>query len=156
MTIRPLADRVVIKSVEAEETTKSGIILTAAAQEKPSIAEIVAVGPGGTVDGKEVEMFVKVGDKVLISKYSGTEVKVDGVEYSIVRQDDILAVVEEGAPKAAVTAGKPAAKRGGRKSAAAKAETKTAAKKPGRKPAAVKTEEAPARKKPGRKPKTAK
>lgn len=140
MTIRPLADRVVIKSVEAEETTKSGIILTAAAQEKPSIAEIVAVGPGGTVDGKEVEMFVKVGDKVLISKYSGTEVKVDGVEYSIVRQDDILAVVEEGAPKAA----------------AAKAEIKTAAKKPGRKPAAAKTEEAPARKKPGRKPKTAK
>lgn len=147
MTIRPLADRVVIKSVEAEETTKSGIILTAAAQEKPSIAEIVAVGPGGTVDGKEVEMFVKVGDKVLISKYSGTEVKVDGVEYSIVRQDDILAVVEEGAPKAAVTAEKPAA---------AKAETKTAAKKPGRKPAAAKTEETPARKKPGRKPKTAK
>lgn len=140
MTIRPLADRVVIKSVEAEETTKSGIILTAAAQEKPSIAEIVAVGPGGTVDGKEVEMFVKVGDKVLISKYSGTEVKVDGVEYSIVRQDDILAVVEEGAPKAAVTAEKPAAKRGGRKPAAAKAETKTAAKterkKPGPKPGA--------------------
>lgn len=158
MTIRPLADRVVIKSVEAEETTKSGIILTAAAQEKPSIAEIVAVGPGGTVDGKEVEMFVKVGDKVLISKYSGTEVKVDGVEYSIVRQDDILAVVEESAvkaPKAAAATEKPAAKRGGRKPAAAKAEAKPAAKKPGRKPAA-KTEEAPARKKPGRKPKTAK
>lgn len=118
MTIRPLADRVVIKSVEAEETTKSGIILTAAAQEKPSIAEIVAVGPGGTVDGKEVEMFVEVGDKVLISKYSGTEVKVDGVEYSIVRQDDILAVVEESAaksaPKAVKAAEKPAAKRGGR------------------------------------------
>ena len=120
MTIRPLADRVVIKSVEAEETTKSGIILTAAAQEKPSIAEIVAVGPGGTVDGKEVEMFVKVGDKVLISKYSGTEVKVDGVEYSIVRQDDILAVVEE-------SAAKPAPK-------AAKAEAHTARKKPGPKP----------------------
>ena len=161
MTIRPLADRVVIKSVEAEETTKSGIILTAAAQEKPSIAEVVAVGPGGTVDGKEVEMFVKVGDKVLISKYSGTEVKVDGVEYSIVRQDDILAVVEEGiaasAPKApkpaAKTETKPAAKKPGRKPAA-KTETKTAAKKPGRKPAA-KTAEAPARKKPGRKPKTA-
>lgn len=94
MTIRPLADRVVIKTVEAEETTKSGIILTTAAQEKPSIAEIIAVGPGGMVDGKEVKMFVKVGEKVLISKYSGTEVKVDGVEYSIVRQDDILAVVE--------------------------------------------------------------
>lgn len=144
MTIRPLADRVVIKSVEAEETTKSGIILTAAAQEKPSIAEIVAVGPGGTVDGKEVEMFVKVGDKVLISKYSGTEVKVDGVEYSIVRQDDILAVVEESAvksaPKAVKADEKPAAKRGGRKPAAAKAEPKTAAKterkKPGPKPGA--------------------
>lgn len=144
MTIRPLADRVVIKSVEAEETTKSGIILTAAAQEKPSIAEIVAVGPGGTVDGKEVEMFVEVGDKVLISKYSGTEVKVDGVEYSIVRQDDILAVVEENAaksaPKAVKADEKPAAKRGGRKPAAAKAEPKTAAKterkKPGPKPGA--------------------
>ncbi len=114
MTIRPLADRVVIKSVEAEETTKSGIILTAAAQEKPSIAEVVAVGPGGTVDGKEVEMFVNVGDKVLISKYSGTEVKVDGVEYSIVRQDDILAVVEDGGSKTE----KPAAKKPGRKPAA--------------------------------------
>ena len=94
MTIRPLADRVVTKMVEAEETTKSGIILTAAAQEKPSIAEVVAVGPGGNVDGKEVVMTVKVGDKVLLSKYSGTEVKVDGVEYSIVKQSDILAVVE--------------------------------------------------------------
>ncbi|MBP1543284.1 MAG: co-chaperone GroES [Oscillospiraceae bacterium] len=94
MTIRPLADRVVIKMVEAEETTKSGIILTAAAKEKPSIAEIVAVGPGGNVDGKEIVMNVKVGDKVLISKYAGTEVKVDGVEYSILRQSDILAVVE--------------------------------------------------------------
>lgn len=147
MTIRPLADRVVIKSVEAEETTKSGIILTAAAQEKPSIAEIVAVGPGGTVDGKEVEMFVKVGDKVLISKYSGTEVKVDGVEYSIVRQDDILAVVEESAAKPAE---KTAAKKPGRKPAVAKAEPKTAAKKPGRKPAAAKTTGA----KRGPKPKT--
>jgi len=124
MTIRPLADRVVIKSVEAEETTKSGIILTAAAQEKPSIAEVVAVGPGGTVDGKEVEMFVNVGDKVLISKYSGTEVKVDGVEYSIVRQDDILAVVEDGGAKTE----KPAAKKPGRKPAA-----KTAAKTAGAK-----------------------
>ena len=157
MTIRPLADRVVIKSVEAEETTKSGIILTAAAQEKPSIAEVVAVGPGGTVDGKEVEMFVNVGDKVLISKYSGTEVKVDGVEYSIVRQEDILAVVEDGAaPKAAKSAENPAAKKPGRKPAAAKPETKPAAKRPGRKPAAAKAEEATARKKPGRKPKTAK
>jgi chaperonin GroES len=80
--------------VEAEETTKSGIILTAAAQEKPSIAEIIAVGPGGVVDGEKVDMYVKVGEKVLISKYAGTEVKVDGVEYSILRQSDILAVVE--------------------------------------------------------------
>ncbi len=98
MTIRPLADRVVIKMVEAEETTKSGIILTAKAQEKPSVAEIVAVGPGGMVDGKEVVMNVKVGEKVLISKYAGTEVKVDGVEYSILKQSDILAVVEEEKP----------------------------------------------------------
>jgi len=94
MTIKPLADRVVIKMVEAEETTKSGIILTASAQEKPSIAEVVAVGPGGNVDGKDIVMNVKVGDRVLISKYAGTEVKVDGVEYSILRQSDILAVVE--------------------------------------------------------------
>lgn len=94
MTIKPLADRVVIKSVEAEETTKSGIILTASAQEKPQIAEVVAVGPGGLVDGKEVKMTLKVGDKVLTGKYTGTDVKVDGVEYKIVRQDDILAIVE--------------------------------------------------------------
>ena len=94
MTIKPLADRVVTKLIEAEETTKSGIILTSAAQEKPQIAEIVAVGPGGMVDGNEVEMYVKVGDKVITAKYSGTEVKVDGVEYSIIRQSDILAIVE--------------------------------------------------------------
>lgn len=94
MTIKPLSDRVVIKTVEAEETTKSGIILTAAAQEKPQVAEVIAVGPGGVVDGKEVKMMLKVGDKVLTGKYSGTEVKVDGVEYRIVRQDDILAIVE--------------------------------------------------------------
>lgn len=94
MTIKPLADRVVVKSVEVEETTKSGIILAASAQEKPQIAEVVAVGPGGTVDGKEVTMYVKTGDKVITSKYSGTEVKVDNVEYSIVRQSDILAIVE--------------------------------------------------------------
>lgn len=106
MTIRPLADRVVIKMTEAEETTKSGIILTASAQEKPSIAEVVAVGPGGLVDGKEVVMNVSVGDKVLISKYAGNEVKVDGVEYSIVRQSDILAVVEDGAKPAAKKAAK--------------------------------------------------
>lgn len=94
MTIKPLADRVVVKAVEMEETTKSGIILAASAQEKPQIAEVVAVGPGGMVDGKEVEMYVKVGDKVITSKYSGTEVKLDKEEYTIVRQDDILAVVE--------------------------------------------------------------
>ena len=94
MTIKPLADRVVTKMVEAEETTKSGIILAGSAKEKPQSAEIVAVGPGGVVDGKEVTMYVKAGDKVLLSKYSGTEVKVDGVEYTILRQSDILAVVE--------------------------------------------------------------
>ena len=95
MTIKPLADRVVIKQVEAEETTKTGIILTASAQEKPQIAEIVAVGPGGIVDGKEVVMTVKVGDKVITSKYAGTEVKCGGTEYNIVRQNDILAIVED-------------------------------------------------------------
>lgn len=94
MNIRPLADRVVIKFLEAEETTKGGIILTSAAQEKPQVAEIIAVGPGGVVDGKEIKMEVKIGDKVLISKYSGTEVKVDSEKYTIVRQGDILAVVD--------------------------------------------------------------
>ena len=94
MSIKPLADRVVIKMVEAEETTKSGIILAGSAKEKPQMAEVVAVGPGGNVDGKEVTMYIKVGDKVLTSKYSGTEVKLDGTEYTIVRQSDILAVVE--------------------------------------------------------------
>ncbi|MBQ8568253.1 MAG: co-chaperone GroES [Oscillospiraceae bacterium] len=94
MTIKPLSDRVVIKMVEAEETTKSGIILTGNAKEKPQIAEIVEVGPGGMVDGNEVTMTVKVGQKVLTSKYCGTEVKIDGQEYTIVRQSDILAIVE--------------------------------------------------------------
>ena len=94
MTIKPLADRVVLKAVEVEETTKSGIILAASAQEKPQVAEVVAVGPGGVVDGKEVTMYVKPGDKVITSKYSGTEVKMDDVEYTIVRQADLLAVVE--------------------------------------------------------------
>ena len=93
MSIKPLADRVVIRFVEAEETTKSGIILAAAAKEKPQIAEVVAVGPGGMVEGKEIAMYVHVGDKVLISRYGGTDVKLDGVEYTIVRQNDILAVV---------------------------------------------------------------
>ena len=94
MTIKPLADRVVLKLVEAEEKTKTGIILTASAQEKPQVAEIVAVGPGGLVDGHEVKMEVKVGQKVITSKYSGTEVKCDGTTYNIVRQSDILAIVE--------------------------------------------------------------
>ncbi len=94
MTLKPLADRVVVKMVEAEETTKSGIILAGTAKEKPQVAEIIAVGPGGMVDGNEVKMYVKVGDKVITSKYSGTEVKVDGEEYTIVRQSDILAIVE--------------------------------------------------------------
>ena len=94
MTIKPLLDRVVVKAVEAEETTRGGIILAASAQEKPQIAEVVAVGPGGIVEGKEIKMYVKVGDKVITGKYSGTEVKIDGEEYTIVRQGDILAVVE--------------------------------------------------------------
>ena len=94
MKLKPLADRVIIKLVEAEETTKSGIILTAGAQEKPEVAEVLAVGPGGIVDGKEVVMTVKVGDKVITSKYSGTQVKIDGEELTIVRQGDILAIVE--------------------------------------------------------------
>ncbi len=94
MTLKPLADRVVIKMVEAEETTKSGIILTASAKEKPQVAQIIAVGPGGIVEGKEITMYVKPGDKVITSKYSGTEVKIDGEEYTIVRQNDILAICE--------------------------------------------------------------
>ena len=95
MKLRPLSDRVVIKSLEAEETTASGFILAGSAKEKPQMAEVIAVGPGGVVDGKEVVMNVQVGDKVITSKYSGTEVKVDGVEYMVVRQNDILAVVED-------------------------------------------------------------
>ena len=94
MTIKPLLDRVVVKAEAAEETTKSGIILTAASQEKPQFANVIAVGPGGVVDGKEVVMQIKVGDKVLTNNYAGTKVKVDGEEYTIVRQSDILAVVE--------------------------------------------------------------
>ncbi|MDU7338008.1 MULTISPECIES: co-chaperone GroES [Clostridium] len=94
MTIKPLSDRVLIKMEEAEETTKSGILLAGSAKEKPQIAAVIAVGPGGMVDGKEVTMYVKVGDKVISSKYAGTEVKIDGEEYTIVRQSDILAVVE--------------------------------------------------------------
>ena len=94
MTIKPLFDKVVVKASVPEETTKSGIILTAAAKEKPQMAEVVAVGPGGMVDGNEVKMYVNVGDKVIIAKYAGTEVKLDGEEYSIVRQSDILATIE--------------------------------------------------------------
>ena len=93
MNIKPLADRVVIKMLESEETTKSGIVLPGAAKEKPQLAEVVAVGPGGYVDGKEIKMEVKVGDKVLMSKYAGTEVKLDGVEYIILKQSNILAKV---------------------------------------------------------------
>ena len=94
MNIKPLADRVVLKLIEAEETTKSGIILAGSAKEKPEVAEVIAVGPGGMVDGKEIGMYVKVGDKVLTSKYSGTEVKIEDEEYIIVKQNDILAVIE--------------------------------------------------------------
>ena len=94
MTLKPLADRVIIKQVEAEEKTKSGIILSSAAQEKPQVYEVLEVGPGGIVDGNEVVMIVKKGDRVITGKYSGTEVKVDGVEMTIVRQSDILAIVE--------------------------------------------------------------
>ena len=92
--IKPLVDRVLIKMVEAEETTKSGIILSSGSQEKPQIAEVIEVGPGGIVDGEKVEMQIKKGDKVITSKYSGTEVKYEGEEYIIVKQSDILAIVE--------------------------------------------------------------
>ena len=94
MKLTPLADRVVLKMVEVEETTKGGIILTGTAKEKPSIAEVISVGPGGMVDGKEIKMYVEVGQKVIYSKYAGTEVKLDGKEMIIVRQNDILAIVE--------------------------------------------------------------
>lgn len=94
MNIKPLGDRVVIKRLEAEETTKSGILLTGSAKERPQEASVVAVGPGAVVDGKRVEMEVKIGDKVLYSKYAGTEVKVKGEEYTILKQDDILAIVD--------------------------------------------------------------
>ncbi len=94
MALKPLGDRVVLKFTQAEETSKGGIILAASAQEKPQVAEIVAVGPGGVVDGKEIVMEVKAGDKVILSKYAGTEVKIDGEELIIVKQGDILAIVE--------------------------------------------------------------
>ena len=94
MTLKPLSDRVVVTMVEVEETTKSGIILTASAKEKPQIAEVIAVGPGAIQDGKLIPMTVKVGDKVITSKYSGTEIKLDGKDYIVVSQNDILAIVE--------------------------------------------------------------
>lgn len=94
MKLKPVADRVVIKTIEAEETTKSGIILSSASQEKPQICEVIAVGPGGLVDGVDVKMFVKKGDKVVVAKYAGTEIKLDDVDYNIIRQSDILAIVE--------------------------------------------------------------
>ena len=94
MTLKPVFDKVVLKQGEAEETTKTGIILPGSAQEKPQMSEVVAVGPGGLVDGNEVKMTLKVGDKVITGKYSGTEVKLDGVEYTIVSQSDVLAVIE--------------------------------------------------------------
>ena len=94
MTIKPLGDRVVIKNVEAEETTKSGLLLTTSAKEKPQMAVVLAVGPGGNVDGKEVTMHVSVGQKVIYSKYAGTDVKLDDEEYIVVKQSDILAVIE--------------------------------------------------------------
>jgi chaperonin GroES len=94
MKVKPLGDRVVIKNLETEETTKSGILLTSAAKEKPQMAEVIAVGPGGLVDGKEVKMIVQPGQKVIYSKYAGTEVKLDDEEIIIVRQSDILATVE--------------------------------------------------------------
>ena len=94
MKLKPLFDKVVIKKSEVEETTKVGIILTGSAKEKPDVYEVVAVGPGGVVDGKEVKMVLSVGDRVIVGKYSGTEVKLEGVEYTVVAQSDILAVVE--------------------------------------------------------------
>lgn len=94
MTVKPLLDRVLIKAEEAEETTKSGIVLTSSAQEKPQISVVVAVGPGGIVDDKEIVMYIKEGDRIITGKYAGTEIKVDGQDYTIVRQSDILAIVE--------------------------------------------------------------
>ena len=94
MKLRPLGDKIVIKKVEAEETTKSGIVLPGTAKEKPQMAEVIAVGPGGVIDGKEIKMEVKVGDKVIFSKYSGNDIKLDAQEYTILKQEDILAIVE--------------------------------------------------------------
>lgn len=92
--IKPVADRILIKMKESEETTKSGIILSASAKEKPQIAEVIEVGPGGNIEGNQIEMYIKKGDNVIVSKYSGTEVKYEGEEYLIVKQSDVLAIVE--------------------------------------------------------------
>ena len=94
MKLKPVLDKVVIKAIEAEETTKSGLILSSGSQEKPQICEVVEVGPGGIVDGTEVAMFVKKGQKVVVAKYAGTEIKIDDIDYTIIRQSDILAIVE--------------------------------------------------------------
>ena len=94
MKLKPLGDRVVLKFTQAEEVTKAGLILASAAQEKPQVAEVISVGPGGMIDGKEIKMEVKTGDRVILSKYSGTEVKLDNEEYIVVKQSDILAIVE--------------------------------------------------------------
>ena len=95
MTLKPLGDKVVVKFTQAEETSKGGIILASSAQEKPQTAEVIAVGPGGIVDGKETVMQVKIGDKVILSKYAGTEVKLGSEEYTVVKQSDILAIIEK-------------------------------------------------------------
>ena len=95
MKIKPLGEMVVLKMAEAEETTKSGIILAGAAKEKPQMAEVIAVGPGGMVDGKEVKMELKVGEKVIARKYAGTEIKLDGIEYIVLRQSDVLGIIED-------------------------------------------------------------
>ncbi len=95
MKIRPIGDRILIKFKEREEVTKSGIVLPDTVKEKPQIAEVIEVGPGGIVDGEKVEMVVKKGDKVIVSKYAGTEIKIDGEEYTIIRQDDVLAIIED-------------------------------------------------------------
>ena len=94
MNLKPVLDKVVIKAIEAEETTKGGLLLSSASQEKPQICEVVAVGPGGVVDGKETAMFVKKGQKVIAAKYAGTEIKIDDETYTIISQSDILAIVE--------------------------------------------------------------
>ncbi|WAM35012.1 co-chaperone GroES [Caldicellulosiruptor morganii] len=95
MRIKPIGDRILIKFKEREEVTKSGIVLPDTVKEKPQIAEVIEVGPGGIVDGEKVEMVVKKGDKVIVSKYAGTEIKIDGEEYTIIRQDDVLAIIED-------------------------------------------------------------